>query len=62
MKLSLEALKERADGIASEELLLTISGGVEDACHDFDNAMRMDAENSRNSAGSQIVGWIMSWF
>ncbi len=34
MKLSLEALKERAEAVASEELLETISGGLENACHD----------------------------
>lgn len=34
MKLSLDALKERAEAIASEELLSTISGGLEEACHD----------------------------
>ncbi|WP_413998067.1 hypothetical protein ACMDB5_09735 [Flavobacterium sp. W1B] len=34
MKLSLDALKERAEAIASEELLGTISGGLEEACHD----------------------------
>jgi hypothetical protein len=34
MKLSLDALKERAEAVASEELLGTISGGLEDACHD----------------------------
>ena len=33
-KLSLEALKKRAEAIASEELLGTISGGLEAACHD----------------------------
>jgi hypothetical protein len=33
MKLSLEALKERAEAIASEELLETISGGIQDSCH-----------------------------
>ena len=33
MKLTLEALKERADAVASEELLATISGGTENACH-----------------------------
>ena len=33
-KLSLDALKERAEAIASEELLGSISGGIEDACHD----------------------------
>lgn len=33
-KLSFEALKQRAEAIASEELLMTISGGTENACHD----------------------------
>ena len=34
MKLSLDALKERAEATASTELLATISGGLENACHD----------------------------
>ena len=33
-KLSLDALKERAEATASNELLATISGGTENACHD----------------------------
>lgn len=33
-KLTLEALKERAEAVASEDLLATISGGTENACHD----------------------------
>lgn len=33
-KLSLNALRERAEAIASEDLLATISGGTENACHD----------------------------
>jgi hypothetical protein len=32
-KLNLDALKERAEAIASEELLNTISGGMENKCH-----------------------------
>lgn len=32
-KLSLDALKERAGTVASEELLLSISGGTENDCH-----------------------------
>lgn len=32
-KLSLEALKQRAEAIASEDLLKTISGGTENSCH-----------------------------
>ena len=32
-KLSLDALKERAEATASTELLATITGGTENACH-----------------------------
>lgn len=33
MKLSLEALKERAEAVASEELLNEIKGGNANGCH-----------------------------
>jgi hypothetical protein len=33
-KLSFDALKERAEVTASTELLASITGGVENACHD----------------------------
>lgn len=33
-KLTLDALKERAETVATDELLLSISGGTENACHD----------------------------
>lgn len=33
-KLSLEALKQRAEAVVSEEMLASISGGEENACHD----------------------------
>ncbi|WP_396159385.1 hypothetical protein [Flavobacterium sp.] len=33
-KLNLDALKERAGAIASTELLASISGGTDNACHD----------------------------
>ena len=33
-KLSISALKERANAVASEELLNNITGGRENACHD----------------------------
>jgi hypothetical protein len=32
-KLSLDALKNRAEAIASEELMATINGGTENSCH-----------------------------
>ncbi|WP_262509800.1 hypothetical protein [Flavobacterium sp. HTF] len=34
MKLSLDALKNRAEAVASEQLLESIAGGQEQACHD----------------------------
>lgn len=33
-KLSFDALRLRAEAVASEDLLLSISGGIENACHD----------------------------
>ncbi|MCG2610561.1 hypothetical protein LZZ90_03455 [Flavobacterium sp. SM15] len=33
-KLNLDALKLRAEAVASEDLLATISGGLQNACHD----------------------------
>lgn len=32
-KLSLDALKQRAEAVASEDVLATISGGLENSCH-----------------------------
>jgi hypothetical protein len=32
-KLSLDALKERAEAIASEELMASINGGTQNSCH-----------------------------
>lgn len=49
-KLSLDALKERAGAVASEELLLSISGGTENACHDRNyprNEVQRDATWTR---------------
>ena len=40
MKLSLDALKERAEATASTELLATISGGLENACHNSNTPVR----------------------
>jgi len=33
-KLTLNALKQRADSVVSGELLTAISGGMQNACHD----------------------------
>lgn len=62
MKLSLEALKERAGFVTTEEMLQSISGGTENACHDFHDAMIMDAQNSQNTLSAQIVEWLFGLF
>ncbi len=41
-KLSLEALRLRAKAVASEDLLATISGGMENACHDGSSSVRFN--------------------
>jgi hypothetical protein len=33
MKLSLDVLRERAEAVASEELLKSINGGMQEDCH-----------------------------
>ena len=43
-KLSLDALKERASQIATPELLNSISGGTENACHDGGTSTRETRE------------------
>ena len=40
MKLSLDALKERAKATASTELLATINGGTENSCHNSNTPVR----------------------
>lgn len=54
MKLSLEALKERSEAVASTELLATISGGVENACHDSEPKPASDVE--------QVIGFYEFWY
>jgi hypothetical protein len=66
-KLSLEALKERAEAVASEELLNSISGGTENSCHDDEPTERhplneqYDETGGRNPLsplGQAIVDWL----
>lgn len=59
-KLSLEALKERAEATASTELLATISGGVENACHD--SVMTHVRVDNQDTFLTPISKWILSWF
>ncbi|MCF6351095.1 MAG: hypothetical protein L3J23_08740 [Flavobacteriaceae bacterium] len=63
MKLTLDALKERADAVASEELLLTISGGTENACHDnIGTPSGTPGEGSTQhfiNAANALLDWIL---
>lgn len=63
MKLTLDALKERADAVASEELLLTITGGTENACHDsIETPGGTPGEGSTQhfiDAANAILDWIL---
>jgi hypothetical protein len=66
MKLSLDALKERAEATASMDLLATISGGTDNACHDgvinnYQNAT--DAEfDALQDIGDHILQSIKDWW
>ena len=67
MKLTLDALKERADAVASEELLATISGGTENACHDEEGSDFFDdtpAAGDPHSTGAflRLGHAIAEWF
>ena len=55
-KLSLDALKERAEAVASTDLLNTISGGTENSCHPD---AHIDAYNQAKQGVYNILfGWI----
>ncbi|WP_330442387.1 hypothetical protein [Flavobacterium sp. C4GT6] len=62
-KLNFDTLKERAKGVASSELLETISGGVNNDCHD--NAVMNHVEHVQNQPrpgytplGEAILRWL----
>ena len=63
MKLSLDALKERAEATASTELLDTISGGTANACHDVGPAQFANMTSYEqdafmaNNLWNAIVNW-----
>jgi len=64
-KLSLDALKQRAEAVASEDLLATISGGTENACHPDDKKRHPHNEQYDESPrhplsplGQLIADWI----
>jgi|AntRauMFilla1563_2_1112583.scaffolds.fasta_scaffold17768_4 hypothetical protein len=60
-KLSLDALKERAGATASTELLSTISGGLENACHDSGTPTWVKVENQPTIL-TPVVEWIVNLF
>lgn len=64
-KLTLEALKQRAETVTSTDLLLSISGGTENDCHDsWSEAQRIKAEveyDMYKRIGDKIAEWWDSW-
>lgn len=57
-KLSLEALKVKADVTNVDELLNTISGGIENACHDSQEGIRPKDIPYTNYIPYEVAGWI----
>ncbi|BCY27578.1 hypothetical protein [Flavobacterium okayamense] len=57
-KLSLDALKERAEATTSNELLATISGGTENSCHD---SLPDTADYTGNPIADIFVGVYNLW-
>lgn len=56
MKLSLDALKERAEIIGTVELLETISGGTENTCHDCIHTTML--YNPKNYKDGETGAWL----
>lgn len=63
-KLTLDALKEKAEATASTELLATISGGTENACrNDYSPCDQVHQDmNSPRSAGAPLLHAILRWW
>ena len=60
-KLSLDALKERAESVASEDLLKSISGGIQNACHDGCQQCKETAvqtQGAYNGLSYTIIHWL----
>jgi hypothetical protein len=58
-KLSLDALKMRAEAVASEDLLMAISGGTENSCHDSSADTKPDTiDYTGNPLVDPIIGVI----
>lgn len=55
-KLSLDALKMRAEAVTTEELMANIGGGTENACHDSYNCTAPTPSELIDQAGETIEG------
>lgn len=56
-KLSLDALKERAEAVASEDLLTSISGGTESDCHPCEQCVS-NITTTQGAWQNGTYGWI----
>lgn len=62
-KLTLDALKSKADAVASNDLLATISGGNENDCHTIEPDYSTPGDGSAThflELGDAIRDWIMN--
>lgn len=59
MKLSLDALKERAEATASTELLATISGGTANACHPKSTPTRQMPDTGSSLVDAILI--LLTW-
>ena len=64
-KLSLQALSQRADAIATEDLLNSINGGTENDCHPNDDRsigeVMADNANQRAEDNQEFAERILGW-
>jgi len=63
-KLSLDALAQRADLVATEDLLSSINGGTENDCHpeeDDGNTTAGDAAMGEAEVQKDLIDGVMDW-
>lgn len=60
-KLSLDALKERAEAVASEDLLASVSGGTENSCHTKRHPHNEQYDNSPRHPLTPLGQLIADW-
>jgi hypothetical protein len=62
-KLSMEALMQRADAVATVDLLNSISGGTENDCHPGSGATKQELEEAERQRMIKLLSkpWDPNW-